>query len=102
MIRILKCLFFPKYISIWSKKANWIIKYDFEEENKACFYKIQYSGYRALEGKVYIDNKLASLATKVPEILKGNSNNKLVYKVSMFNDDGKSFNWIASYIERYL
>lgn len=41
--------------------------------------------------------------TKVPDILKGTAhNNKVVNRLATMNDNGKSFKYIASYIEKYL
>lgn len=41
---------------------------------------------------------------RTPSILQSDriSENPLAQKLANFNDDGKSFKWIASYIERYL
>jgi len=45
---------------------------------------------------------------EVPDIIKGEVDkyskdyNPIVNKLATYNDNGKSFNWIASYIERYL
>jgi hypothetical protein len=39
----------------------------------------------------------------IPKTLVGSiEENPLVAKLTLFNDEGKSFKWIASYIERYL
>lgn len=41
-------------------------------------------------------------SNKIPELLKGSIPTSIPVKLSSFNDNGKSFKWIASYIERYL
>lgn len=39
---------------------------------------------------------------KIPKLIQGDKENPVVDKLTEFNDNGKSFKWIASYIERYL
>lgn len=52
--------------------------------------------------------ELAIKNKKYPKLLMGSSYksdkdyNYIVHKLVTFNDNGKSFKWIASYIERYL
>lgn len=38
----------------------------------------------------------------IPELLFGISTGSTPYKLSIFNDNGKSFRWIAAYVDRYL
>jgi len=54
----------------------------------------------------YTKEKLQSY--NIPKILRGSASNDdfdynvIVDKLTTFNDKGKSFKWIAAYIERYL
>ena len=58
---------------------------------------------KEIAGKDYID---PHFCLGVPEVLCGDidpeSTETVREKLAFFNDSGKSFNWIASYIERYL
>lgn len=70
----------------------------------AC--KISYPRARLLH-KFFIDSKgqgrgyiSKNLEKKMPELLRGTDANKFVEKVSQMNDDGKSFNQIADWIEK--
>jgi hypothetical protein len=60
-------------------------------------------GKDKLNKRSYIEDKVAILADKtkkLPKILYGQK--ELPEKLANFNDKGKSFRWIAAYIERYL
>jgi hypothetical protein len=53
------------------------------------------NGYFGLEEGYYCDLQAKFLG-------KGGLGDGVAYKLAAFNDNGKSFKWIASYIERYL
>lgn len=66
-------------------------------------------GYKDIDGKPFITkDEFLSTTKDIPSLLKGSGikgekeYNKLVGKLATMNDKGKSFNYIASYIERYL
>ena len=52
---------------------------------------------------IKLRNKLPNFFRQNPEDEHGNRiDNNIINKLAGFNDEGKSFNWIAGYIERYL
>lgn len=58
---------------------------------------------KSIDGKVDLKDLNFDLDIKIPHLLNHDiGESELVDKLINFNDTGKSFNWIASYIERYL
>lgn len=55
------------------------------------------------KGKGFLTNYSFPDIHKIPKSIQGvPANNSLVKKLANMNDEGKSFKYIASYIERYL
>ncbi len=57
---------------------------------------------KALNMKGLPDQLPKACANRMPAQLRGDEQNPLVDKLASYNDGGKSFNWIASWIDRYL
>ena len=56
-----------------------------------------------IEASWFIEEGVAESATKVPKLLKGDTDNLVVLKLSNMNDSGKySFKQIANWIEKNL
>lgn len=87
-------------------------RYTLYRNNKDTFCCLGVAGHicgmpkSVLSGYSFLNNAIHSIEAgkyNIPNILLHDTMYpKMVSKLSSFNDNGKSFNWIAAYIDRYL